>query len=241
MKGLVSEILILAVIVASTIIIINSAGPVLEESKKSQAVSDAKQILKTLDTVINQLSFEAPSAKRLINVDLRDGRFIFSGKDDKIKIRIDDSGLLKPSVRFEEENILFQGGGTLDVYEADILGDGQQDLVLENSAVLFAIKKLGNSTDTVFVNTSNIISQIRNKILDINITPRSGIFINDIDTTSYGYGYTELTLPINQQTGSIVVHMNSTSNITYQAIFTLSASTDFIELEVKQIRRSKTL
>ena len=239
MKGLISEILMLVVVVSSTIIVINSAGPILEESKTSQAVNDARQILKTVNRVIDQLGFESAGAKRAISIDLREGRFIFSGKDDRIKIRLDNTGLLKPSTKVEDEEIIFQGGGALDIYEADILEDGQEDFVLENSAVLFAIKKLGNYTDPAFINTTEIITQIRNKIYDVNTTPRSGIFINDIEKSSYGYGYTEISLPINQQTGSIVMHMNSTANITYDAIFTLAASSDFLEVEVKHIKRGK--
>lgn len=237
MRGLISEILILIVTIASTVLVLNAAGPILEEGRTGQAVNDAKQILKTVDSVINQLAFESAGAKRSINIDLKEGRFIFSGRDDRIKIRIENTGLIKPSVRVEDEKIIFQSGSALDIYEADILNDGQTDLVLENSFVLFAIKKLGNSSEHVFINTSTLITQIRNKVQGIDIEPRSGIFINDDEKTSYGYGYTEMSLPINQQTGSVVLHMNSTKGIQYDAIFTLAASADFIELEVKHIQR----
>jgi hypothetical protein len=239
MKGLISQILILAITVASTIIIINTAGPILEQGKISQSVNDAKQILKTMDVVLNQLVFEANGAKRAININIPEGRLVFSGRSDKVKIALDKTGILKPGVSVQEENIVFQGGGTLDAYESDIMNDGQQDLVLENSAVLFAVKKLGNQSEPAFVNTSNVITMIRNKRQDVNMTPNSGIFVNEKPKSSYGYGYTELAEQNNIQTGSILMHINSTANITYDAVFTLSSSSDFIDLEIRNVKVSK--
>ncbi len=237
MKGFISEILVIAISIATAIIIINAAYPIVEEGKKSQSVNDARQILKTVDAVMNQMAFESTGAKRVINIDLPDGVFVLSGKDDRIKIRLENTNLLRPSTLVEEENIVYQGGGALDSYESDILGDNQTDLVLENSAVLLAIKKLGNSTNHVFINTSSLITQIRNKVQNVNITsPRSGIFINDDVMSSYGAGYTELPREQNARTGVIILHMSlATNNMTYDALFTLSASSDFIELEIKNI------
>ena len=64
MKGFVSEVVIIAITIASTIIVINAVNPIIEEGRTAQAISNAKQILKTVDTVVNQLVFEAPGAKR---------------------------------------------------------------------------------------------------------------------------------------------------------------------------------
>ncbi len=54
MRGMISEILILAITIASTIIVINAANPIIQEGKKSQSVNDARQILRTIDSVMNQ-------------------------------------------------------------------------------------------------------------------------------------------------------------------------------------------
>jgi len=237
MKGFVSEVVIIAITIASTIIVINAVNPIIEEGRTAQAISNAKQILKTVDAVVNQLVFEAPGAKRSVDIDLSDGRFVFSGRDDRIKVRL-ESSTLKSGTRIQEENIVIQGGGTLDAYVTDVLGDGQEDFVLENPAVLLAVKKLGSSDSPVFVNTSSIITLIRNKRQDVNVTyPGSGIFVDDKISSSYGQGYTELSLSTNAQTGSILLHMNSTANITYDAIFTMSAAADFFELEVKNVKK----
>ena len=108
-------------------------------------------------------------------------------------------------------------------------------MVLENDAVLFAVKKLGNATSWATVNTTNIIPLIRNKRSNVNVTPISGIFIGDIANTSYGNGYSELTRAGTVQESSIHVLVNS-SSFRYDALFTLRSAQDFVELEVKNIQ-----
>ncbi len=236
MKGLIDKIIIFVVILISTILIINNITPLVEQGKNIQRLDDAKKILKVVDTVTNQLSIESSGARRAININLpENSKLIFSGTEDKIKINIAGADVFSIGGRLEEENIVIQGGGTLNAYESDINNDVNTDLVLENPAVLFAIQKLGNENNPVFVNTTNFITLIRNKRLDINMTPRSGIFVNDKDASSYGQGYTQLSPVRSSQSASIILHLNSTANITYDAIFTLSAGMDFIEMDVRHI------
>ncbi|MBI3190228.1 hypothetical protein HYZ41_00840 [archaeon] len=239
-KGLVGAVIIFAIIVVVMIIILNNVSPIIDEGKKAQAITDAKQTLKTIDNVVNQLAIESTGAKRTIDIDLSSGRFIFSGKQGSMKIRLDDTNLLKPGTVIQDENIVMSGGGGMNSYEADILNDGQQDVVMENSLVLLAVKKLGTSANPVFINTSNIVTQIRNKRQNINMTPNSaktGIFVNDISNSSFGTGYTELSSMNSIDRNSIVVHMASYANISYDAVFTMASGLDYIEMEVKNVKK----
>lgn len=128
----------------------------------------------------------------------------------------------------------------MESYESDIDGDGSNDLVLENRAVLFAMRKNGTPGSPVAINTTNLIVQMRTKTIPLNVTaPVSLIAINDLHNSTYGTGWTEFTrnesfLPSN----SIRVVLNSTAaNISYIAEFTLSGASDFIELQVKSINK----
>lgn len=237
MKGIVSEVVITAIVIVSSIIVINNINTVLTSTKSTEMFNEARQNLRTVDAVINQLMFESTGARRSVDISLRQGKFIFSGEDDSIRVRLEGTGLLTPGTRIEEGNIIIQGGGTLDSYEKDIFDDGQTDLVMENSALLLAIKKLGNSTNSAALNTTNIITLIRNKRQDVNISyPRAGIFVNDLNGSFYGTWYTDLTQTGSRQQNSIVIYMNSSANITYDAVFTMSAATDFFELAVKNVK-----
>jgi hypothetical protein len=235
MKGMIAEVMIIALTIVSTMLVLGTINPVIEEGKTTQSISDSKQVLKTMDSVLNQLAYEAPGAKRSIDVDVPAGTFIFSGKEDKLKVSIPNPSL-KIANTVQEENIQIQGGGGLNTYEADILNDGNENFVMENSAVLLALKKLGSAEAPVFINTSSIITLIQNKRQNVNLTyPRSGIFIGEKQTSSYGYGYTQASF--GDKTNSIIVHLNSTANITYDAIFTLAASDDFFEMNVRNIKK----
>ena len=80
---------------------------------------------------------------------------------------------------------------------------------------------------------------MRNKNLNIDVPyPKSGIFINDREKTSYGVGYSELTkIGDNIASGSIRVFVNATAdNVSYDALFSLSASQDFVEMEVSHVK-----
>lgn len=238
MKGIISEVIIIAIVLTTSVVVVMNTNSILDEAEVKNSVNDAKQVIKTVDSAVSQIMLESTGARRSIDLTLTKGKFIFSGSDDTIKIRLEDTGLLKPGTRIQEENIILQGGGTLSSYEGDILSDGQTDLVLENSAVLLAVKKLGNATEQATINTSSIVAQIRNKRQGINYNnPRTGLFINDVDNTSVGTGYTELQLQSpNLQQNSIILHLNSSANISYDAVFTMSAATDFIELSVRNIK-----
>lgn len=233
MKGFFSEVLVIVMSIVAAIVFLTAVGPIVQEGKKLQTVNDARQILKNVDSVINQLAVEAAGAKRTVNIDLPDGIFILSGKDDSIKIRIENTNLLKTGTSVTQENIVYRGGGGVDAYESS--SNGQTNLILENDAVLFAVKKIGTSSSPAFINTTSFIANITNKIQKTSITPRTGIFIDDDELSSYGTGYTELPSIQNSQSGAIILHMNSTANITYDAVFTLSSASDYIDLQVKNM------
>ncbi len=240
MKGeLISTVIVVVIVIGSAILAMNIINPLLREGRETQSFNEAKKTLETIDAAVSQVFFEAPGARRSIDVDVREGKVIVSGGENRIKIRLDDVDLFAPGLRKKEGNILVTSGAQLNSYEGDVDSDSNIDLILENDYVLFAVRKLGNKTNHVVVNTSDIISLIRNKRTSTDVPyPRSGIFINDTYETSYGIGYTELT----QTSGSITtagikIYMNATdANTTYTALFTLGSAQDFVDLEVQHIK-----
>lgn len=239
MKGdIVSAAVVIVIIISSTILVLNTINPFIQQSKDFQSFNEAKQTLTVLDASINQLLFEAPGARRTVDLNVPAGKFIVAGADNQIKIRLDNVNLFTPGTSTQEGNILVTSGSQMKAYESDIDGDGNTDLVLDNGALIFAIKKLGTPSSNVVVNTSTMITLMQNKNLTLNITnPRSGIYVNDKDSSSYGVGYTELTRIGNTITdSSIHVFLNSTvAGISYDATFSLKASQDFITLRVNNV------
>ena len=237
MKGsLLSATIAISIVIASSVIVLNVISSTIDEGKALQSFKSAKQTMEEIDTTMSELIFEATGAKRSMEIDIDEGELIVSGSEDKIKFRLNDIDILETGTRIKEGNVVIASGPTMNAYEKDINSDGTTDLVLENDAVLFAVKKYGSSSSFEFINTTGMITLMRIKNLNVDVTPKSGIFIDEKTNSSYGYGYSELTEQgYNIPSAGIRLWLNSYANITYEALFTLSAGSDFIELEIKHI------
>ncbi len=238
-KGAVlSSVLAIAIIVSSSVIVVNLISPIIEEGVAVNQLNKAKQLASILDSVIKELSVEAPGAKRTVRVTSDFGTFDVVGKEDRFKFRLASlQQIYEAGTVVREGNYIITSGPSMKAYESDINGDGTTELLLENDAVLFSIKKIGNSTAWATMNTTNIIPLIRNKRSSVNITPVSGIFVGETYNTSFGTGYTELTRAGSTlQESSIRVLVNSTAGTRYEALFTLRSAQDFVELEIKNIQ-----
>lgn len=234
LKGtLVSSVVAIAIIVTSSVIVINMITPLLEEGKTYQNLDKAKEMMTVIDSVVRELSQESVGAKRSVDVISDFGTFHVAGKEDKLQFKLKSMKLLEPGV-ISEGNLLISTGPTMKAYEQDIDSDGTTDLILENDAVLFAVKKLGTSSSWVSINVTGVITQINNKQVNVNITkPNAYIFIDESDV-SVGNGYSEFTKSGSYLTSAgIKLLINSTSR--YEAVFILGAGNDFVELEVKYI------
>lgn len=241
MKGaILSSVLAVAIVIASSVVVVNLISPLIEEGTSVNQLNKAKQLASVLDSVIKELSVEAPGAKRTIRVASDFGSFEVIGKEDRFKFRLaSQQQIYEPGTIVREGNYIISSGPSMRAYESDVSGDGATDLVLENDAVIFSVRKLGNTSSWVSINTTNIIPLIGNKRSSINVTPISGIFIGDAVNTSAGTGFTELTRAGSTlQDSAIRVFVNSTSGIQYEALFTLRSAQDFAELEIKNIQNA---
>jgi hypothetical protein len=239
MKGnVIGAVIAVAIVVGSTLLVINMVMPTIEEGKDFQSFSEAKKTMELLDATITQVFFEAPGARRSIDIDVKKGKLIVSGPADRIKIRLEDVNLFTPGLRRQEGNILVTSGAQVDAYEGDVDKDGSTDLVLENDGIIFAVRKLGSPSGHVIVNTTNMIVLIHNKRTNTDMFyPKSAIYINDTLETSYGIGYTELAdRSSNIASASIHIYVNATlANTTYDGVFTLGPAQDFLEFHVSHV------
>jgi hypothetical protein len=238
-KGFAQAIVAIAITVGISIIAVNTIMPIINEEKSMQSFQESKNSLSTIDEAVRQMLLESVGSRRQIDIDVRSGRLVVAGDEDKIKIQMEGYKLADPGTTIQEGDIQIRTSGLVDAAEQDIDGDGNIDLVLNNSLVSFAVRKIGNITNWSSIDTSSIITQIMNRRTNTTIMPTSGIMINDKAGTSLGTGYTTLTeTGINIPSASILVFMNSTSGTQYEALFTLSPATDFVELEIKNLKNA---
>lgn len=233
MKGsLISGTATVAIVIASTIIVVNVISPMMEETDVSQTIGLLKQELTVIDSTVKEVSAEAPGSSRQIVVDSKTSDFVVSGLEDKIMFRLENVETSEPGVSAKEGDIVVSGGGTTDAYEKDVNSDGVTDLVLENDALLFAVKKVTAGS----INMTNMVTIIKNKKTGTEFQPVSRIILDSRTNTSYGTGFSELVSAGDfLSSGSIRVHVISSGGYTYDAVFSLSGIADFVELQIKNV------
>ncbi|MBI5061180.1 MAG: hypothetical protein HZB67_02600 [Candidatus Aenigmarchaeota archaeon] len=232
MKGvnpLISSIVVVAIVVASTLVVTSIVTPVVKQGKEMQGFSEAKQEMTMLDSLANSLYYEAPGATRIVKMHVGDGKLVVSGEENRIKYVLDSES---EPMKTKEGKLTIMSGPYVKAYEGDADGDGNTDLIIENEDILFAVRKYGNSTNYAGINVSELISTVKNKKLGISIKPKTTIYINE--TIQSGNGFTELTVKGNDLTSAGIRFLMS-STISYEAIFTLSAGADFVDLKFAAI------
>ncbi|MBI4019079.1 MAG: hypothetical protein HY364_02400 [Candidatus Aenigmarchaeota archaeon] len=238
MKGIIQEAVLVAVVITSSLIVINLINPTLETSSDIQKFNRAKETMQVLDGIIKELMLESSGASRSVRIISDFGTFTVSGRDDRILFDIPAGvEIMEPGTSRREGNLVITSGKSLNAYEDDVDSDGNLDLVLENDAVKFAVKKIGTETSFSSINTTTFITLIRNKIRSVSMTPTSGVYIGDSLTSSYGTGYTQLSQHgTHLASSSIKAFVSATSGQQYEVIFTLRSSTDFVEIQINRIR-----
>lgn len=234
-KGiLLQNIIIILIIVASTIIVALVISSLLEDSMEKQKFNKAKDLMLNLDSIINGLLVESEGARRDVRLSADDGTFIVAGKENRIKYMLEfKTAIIEEGVTIREGNLEITSGGGITANERDVDGDGNIDLVLENDALLFAVRKLGSTNNLTSINASNITTRIENKLAgNVIVIPAMSFSLDDVDSSA-GSGYTELSRQgSNIPSSSIRLYMQPSSGIKYEAIFTLTAKKDFIEMRI---------
>lgn len=234
MNPLVSAVVGITIVLASTVLVLNTVTPITEQAESLQKLNKAKDVLNNIDMVIKELMLEAPGAKRSLSI-TTELPLVVSSSLDRIFIKFDlEKPLLEPGTRIREGNVIITSGPITDIYEEDIDNDGNNDLVMENDNIIFAIKKIGSPTSYAPINTSTLISYVRNKRENIDMTPRKTmIIINENNSSSFGTGYTQIVRGATSV--SVLVRVFSDSGINYTAVFTLRPKVDFVEFTVREI------
>ncbi|MFH0949182.1 MAG: hypothetical protein V1802_01715 [Candidatus Aenigmatarchaeota archaeon] len=233
MKGLVELIIAFGFVVASTVVVASVVSSLLQEGQQMQSLDDAASVMSSIDSVARDLLIEQSGSERMLVINTK-GVLSVDPDNDKITLAFDSN--LEPSTVIQKSGMTIQRGPFTRAYEADMDNDGNDELVLENSFIKFAVNKTGNAGNQKFINTTTFIRLLQNKPLGINSTPTTYISINGIDNSSYGLGYITLTEKGSQlKISSIRLWLNSTSGIIYEALFSLGAGNDFVTFEVVKI------
>ena len=230
MKGIMVMIIILAVVVMSSLIVLLNISSLTQESDDYMTFNEAKQSMADLDAVDKQLLFESPGSARDVSFRLRRGEFMVDDIGNRFVLQIDTSAV-DPETLLEEGSLTIERGPFVSAYEADVDGDAVPEYILENDAVLFALKAVANATSPGAIDLGGAIAQVKIKRTGTVMKPQARVFINGVNNTA-GTGYTSLEeRGTRLASASIVAHVE-TGSVRYDALFTLRASNDYIVLTI---------
>jgi hypothetical protein len=234
-KGLlVQSVIVILIVVASTIIVVVFINSLLQESRERQDFNRAKALMLNLDNFIRGLLLESSGARRDIRLLVDYGTFTVAGSENKIKSILEvESDIIEQGVTIREGNLEIISGGGISASEKDIDGDGTTDLVLENEALVFAVRKLGSSGNLTSINASTIVTRMENKLAgNVVAIPEMKFFIEEADSSA-GNGYSELSRQgSNLPSASIRIYIEPELGVNYEAIFTLTSRKDFIDVRM---------
>jgi len=238
LSTLISFVLVTAVIIAAISVVLSIGLPAIDRAKDAALISEAKNIMQAIDSTARQALFEGNGAQRVFSISSTGGDYFTEKDTDSVKFKLNSiSGVIDSGTYKKEGNLIISAGTDVKASEYDANSDGISELVLENSRVLFAVKKIGNSSSYATVNNSQLVKLIQLKENSLNITPSDSSTIVDGSILSVnGTGYTQLS-----QTGdllreaSIKAYIESGSGANYEIWYTLRSNADFVLEEVKNI------
>jgi len=225
-------VLVVTISIAGVVVVMRVWQPYFERSRDFATLTEARSVMNNINSLIKQVAYEGEGSSRKITFDSSGGEYRFYSSDDKIIYELESKyQLFPPGMCKREGDLEINTGADVRAYEADVTGDGQPELVIENSRILFAVNKTGNQTNPAGWDSSYLIKKLWIKDENKNITPSSSsLYIQGSEETKSGTGYVQL-LDSGDclSEGRIKFHLE-TSKGTIEIIYTLKAKADFIEL-----------
>jgi|GEM_PF-1466461 len=235
LSPLISLILVAVISIASIVLVLRIGNPLLERIEETSTFSEAKDIMNQINSAVKEVSYEGNGSSRKLNILVKGGEYRVLPDEDSIVYQMESRyELFSKGMWKSEGDLVISTGADVSAYEADVTGDGKDELVLENSYVLFAVNKTGNETDPEPLNTKYLIKKLRIKDSNYNVTPTdSSIKVIDLPDSSLGTGYTKLLgTGSHLNEGRIKLSMTTDSGESYQITYTLGAKSDFVRASV---------
>src|SRR3989338_264152 len=96
-QSIIQGVLAIAIIITSSLVVINTITPTLQEGQSFQEFNKAKQLMSVVDSVIRELAVEATGAARAIQITSDLGSLSVAGRENRIRFTLDSrTALLEP-------------------------------------------------------------------------------------------------------------------------------------------------
>ncbi len=223
MNPVFTAVIIGLIVITSGAVISTNILSSVAQTGNYYSYANAKNSMISLQDIIKDISLDINGSRHFTYSDTG-GYFVADSSEGIIRFSTDKSSFSE-SLTKKENNVFIRSGPPASVYLLDVDNDMEDEFVLENEAVLFAVNQIG-SPDS-FEAITDVIALITNKQTNTTVVPVLNIDVNGADV--FDTGYTEmLNHPISV---SSTIHLHTESVDVY---FSLSGGNDFIEIRVEE-------
>lgn len=240
-KGM-SEIATMALYIGISVTAVSTALtvglPALENQQEAASIRNAQNFMQQLDSNVEAVVSEGEGSSRTIRVNFDRGSLQYDNSSDSLVYKLESgSGVISPQTSKRTGNVILSSNANVEVRETNV--DGTDCFMMENDYLKACIKKVGNQTNIVDIDTSELLvlyesksDELGNKKLNGTLTVK----VNDNPATARGNGYTYAA-----ETGSFigtgrVIATVYTDTYTYDVIFSLPTGSDFMNVDVQNFR-----
>jgi len=227
--SLISGVLFLAFIIAATAIVYMSGMPIVKNLQCAATVEKMKSSFIELDSVVQEVSSEGRGSKRILTVNVDEGRLYVDGGNDTIYWTYEcNAPIISPRTSRTYGNVVV--GTNMETSALEGQCKGQTAFILENEYLKVCLKKIGSPDNFTSYNMSQILIGIYQKDLGRWLgLERLEITLDNNQTSSVGNGYTKLErsgyhLPY----GEVTAYMESNYGMNYEIKFILESGEDFL-------------
>ena len=212
----------LIVIISGAVISTNVLGSIAQTGNY-YSYANAKNSMISLQDIMKDISLDVDGSRHFTYSDTG-GYFVADSSEGIIRFSSDKSSFSE-SITKKENNVFIRSGPPTSAYLLDVDNDMEDEFVLENDAVLFAVNQIGSLES--FEAITDVIALIKNKQTNATIVPILNVDVDGVDV--FDMGYTEmLSHPVSV---SSTIHLHTESVDIY---FSLSGGNDFIEIRVEE-------
>ncbi len=248
-KG-VSQIATMALYVGISVTAISTALsvglPALENMQDAAAIRQAQNFMNQIDSNAQDVISEGEGSTRTVSADFRKGQLYFDNDSNALVYELrTDANVISPQSSRRTGNIILSSNAEVEVYPAKANSSGVFEVseneancwMMDNSRVQACIAKIGSAGSYQPLNTSDLLTHYELKESGKELDGNLSVKLNELESTSYGEGYTQ---PASTGdfigTGEVKATVSSEYGFTYDVIFRLPTGADFLKVDVQNFR-----
>lgn len=228
-----------AVAVTAISAALNVGVPAIENMQEAASIEKAQNFMQQVDNSVEEVVSEGEGSTRTVSVNFDRGETYFDNQSNSLVYALEtDASVISPQTSRRNGNIILSSNADVSVSNTSV--DGTPCYMMENQYLKACIKNVGNETSQESINTSKLLVHYEFKNGEDPAQQLDGdmkIEMNNVDSTSYGTGYTRAENTGDYiGTGEVVATVTSDYGFVYDVYFRLPTGSDFLRVDVRNFR-----